>query len=364
MVNVRLPARWTSRLPRHPQRLLLLAAVLLLFFGLAVTSLSLSPAAWWGNPPLQRVIIAPGSNAGGIARQLEAAGLIRSSAAFRLAGRLTGASSAMRAGVYDFSPRESALQILQRLRQGDSVDLSIGVTIPEGYTVKQIAQTLEAHDICSAQDFLDYLETAELPFDFLDQQAAKVPTARRFEGYLFPDTYRLLPETSPQEVVQVMTGRFRQVIESLLPAAVLQGGNTSDLPVPMNLQQLVTLASIIEREALLDDERATIAGVFYNRLEIKQALQSCATVQYILESNKAVLSTADTQIESPYNTYKYSGLPPGPIAAPGLPSLQAALQPEANEYFYFYAIPGGQGQHVFSRTYAEHNQAIRNLRQK
>ncbi len=319
----------------------------------------LSPVQWSGEGELQRVFIAPGSTARTIAEHLEDSGLIRSATAFRLIGRLTGVSGQMQAGVYDISPAEKPWQIMQRLHQGDDVDLSIVVTIPEGYTVKQIANHLEAKGIVDAADFLSYLETAPLPYDFLDEQLKGVEVARRYEGFLFPDSYHLLEDSTPEQVVGVMTRRFRQVVESLVPAEALAGGKTEATPQPMNLAQLVTLASIVEREALLDEERPIISGVFYNRLRIDQALQSCATVQYILELNKPVLSTADTKIDSPYNTYVRVGLTPGAIAAPGLRSLQAAVNPADTNYFYFYAIPNGGGQHAFSRTFAEHNQAIR-----
>ncbi|MGI6357401.1 MAG: endolytic transglycosylase MltG [Bacillota bacterium] len=344
-----------------PRKALLVLLLLAAMGSVAAGAYLLSPVQWWGEPAMQRVFVAPGSTARTIAQQLEDSGLIRSAAAFRLLCRLTGISGQMQAGVYDISPTEKTWRIMQRLQQGDDVDLSIVVTIPEGYTVKQIANHLEAKGIVAAADFLAYLETAPLPYDFLEQQLQGVEPARRYEGFLFPDSYHLLPDSTPEEVVGVMTRRFRQVVESLAPLAVLEGGTTEDTPEPMNLAQLVTLASIVEREALLDEERPTIAGVFYNRLQVDQALQSCATVQYILELNKPVLSTADTKIDSPYNTYIRIGLTPGPIAAPGLHSLQAALAPEDTEYFYFYAIPNGGGHHAFSRTFAEHNQTIRSL---
>lgn len=339
-------------------RLVLLLALVVVVLAPLVWAATLSPAQWWGEAAVQRVNIAPGATARTIAEQLQQAKLIRSAAAFRLLGRITGASGSMKAGVYDISSREGTSTILKRLRQGDDVDLSVKVTIPEGFTVKKIASALEAAGILPAKDFLDYLKTAPLPYDFLEQQLSQVEQSRRFEGLLFPDSYHLLPGSTAADVVDVMTRRWRQVVESVFPAEVLQGGQTKDTPVPLNLTQLLTLASIIEREAVADEERAVISGVFYNRLEINQALQSCATVQYILEKNKPILSTADTKIDSPYNTYRNPGLTPGPIAAPGLPSLRAAAQPSATEYFFFFAKPDSSGQHVFSRTFAEHNRAI------
>lgn len=254
------------------------------------------------------------------------------------------------------SPGESSWRLLERINEGDSVDLAITVTIPEGYTTKQIASVLDGKGIVKADEFLEYVKTAPMPFEQLNSAVVNVDPARRLEGYLFPDTYKLLPGSSPEEVVRIMTGHFRQVITPLLPQGVLSGGKLQNGSVSLTLDQIVTLASIVEREAVASQERPTIAGVFYNRLRIGQRLQSCATVQYILEKVKPVLSTADTLIDSPYNTYQREGLTPTPIASPGLDSLKAVINPEDTPYFYFFAK--GDGTHVFSVTFAEHQRAI------
>ncbi|MGI6343815.1 MAG: endolytic transglycosylase MltG [Bacillota bacterium] len=349
----------TALLDAPLKRKVLLAIFLAGMLAGAVLLALLSPVQWFGASEPQRVTIAAGSSARAIAQQLAEVGLIRSQTAFHLLSRLQQASGALQAGVYEMSPNESTLRLIQRLSRGDTLDLAVTVTIPEGYTVKQIARTLADKSIVEYDAFLEYLRQAPLPYDWLNTATAHLEPERRFEGYLFPDTYQFLPGSQPAEVVAAMTSRFRQVMESLLPAEVLAGEPAAALPQPLTLDQIVTLASIVEREAVVDQERPIIAGVFYNRLNIKQALQSCATVQYILEKVKPVLSTQDTQIESPYNTYKYPGLPPGPIAAPGLPSLQAVVEPAETDYYYFRAKEDGSGTHIFSRTLAEHNRAGR-----
>ncbi len=341
-----------------PQRVKMLWIVisLTLLLGASWLGYVLSPVQWIGQAEVQRVSIVQGASARGIARQLQEAGIIRSASAFHLLTRVSKSAGNMKAGLYEMSPGESSWRLLERINEGDSVDLAISVTIPEGYTTKQIAYVLDAKGIVDASEFLEYVKTAPLPFEHLNTGVAKVEPARRLEGYLFPDTYKMLPGSTPEEAVRIMATRFRQAIIPLLPEEVLNGGKLERAGVELTLDQLVTLASIVEREAVASQERPTIAGVFYNRLRIGQRLQSCATVQYILEKVKPVLSIADTEIESPYNTYQNTGLTPTPIASPGLGSLKAVINPDETPYFYFFAK--GDGTHVFSVTFSEHQQAI------
>ncbi len=322
----------------------------------------LSPVTRAIDAEAKRIVITPGMTARQISKQLEQEGIIRSSTAFHLLSRYTSASGHMQAGVYDMAANESPKRLLERLYEGDTVDLAISVTIPEGYTLKQIAKVLAEHEIVGQQEFLEYVKTAPLPYAFLEAAAAKLEPECRIEGYLFPDTYHFMPDTSAADVVKTMTNRFKQVLESLAPIELLQGGQLADAPVPLSLDQLVILASIVEKEAVVEAERATIAGVFYNRLKINQRLQSCATVQYVLGEPKPRLSTAEMAIDSPYNTYVNDGLPIGAIASPGAASIQAVLKPEATPFYYFVAKEDGSGQHVFSKTFAEHEQAIRAVR--
>ncbi|NLW17917.1 MAG: endolytic transglycosylase MltG [Firmicutes bacterium] len=353
-----------GRIRLAPWRLKLAAiAGLIIVTGLLYGLNLLSPVTRNPDVEIKRVVIPAGMTARQIAQLLEEEGIIKSSSAFHILSRLTSASGRMQAGVYDMAPNEAPKHLLERLYSGDTVDLAVRVTIPEGYTIKQIAQVLAEKQIVGQEEFLDYVKSAPLPYDFLEAAVAEREPERRLEGYLFPDTYHFVPGSSAAEVVQAMTNRFKQVIEPLLPAEVLQGGQLTDLPVPLTLDQIIILASIVEKEAVVDGERPTIAGVFYNRLQINQRLQSCATVQYILEKPKPILSDAEMAIDSPYNTYVNDGLPIGPVANPGGASIRAVLDPEDTPYYYFVAKEDGSGEHVFSKTFAEHQAAIRSIRQ-
>lgn len=350
-----------NSLRRLRLRIAVIAGVFLVCCLLFVVNL-LSPVSRSPVAEVKRIVVTPGMSARQIAQQLEQEGIVKSGMAFHLLSRYSSASGRMQAGVYDMSPNESPKRLLERLYEGDTVDLAIRVTIPEGYTIKQIAKVLAEHEIIEQEAFLEYVKTAPLPYDFLEAAVAEREAERRLEGYLFPDTYHFVPGTPVADVVKAMTNRFKQVMESMAPVEVLEGGQLGDSPVPLTLDQLVILASIVEKEAAAESERATIAGVFYNRLKIKQRLQSCATVQYVLEVPKPILSDADMAINSPYNTYINDGLPIGPVANPGSASIKAVFQPEATPFYYFVAKEDGSGEHVFSETFAEHQKAIRAVR--
>jgi len=220
------------------------------------------------------------------------------------------------------------------------------VTIPEGYTMNQVAATLEEQDVCRADSFLG----ACLDTNLLREFGVSAATA---EGYLFPETYEFLTGSQPSDVVRRMLRQFFSVFSEL--------GAASPAPRPSILapSQVVTLASIVEREAKVPEEFPRIAGVFMNRLRRRLPLQSCATVEYLLPERKGRLSEEDTKLDSPYNTYLHDGLPPGPICNPGRRALAAALNPERHDYLFFVAR--GDGTHIFSRTAAEHAVACRRV---
>ena len=222
----------------------------------------------------------------------------------------------------------------------------VKVVIPEGYELREIAQTLEKNGIVTASEFYDTMLTADFNYSFLKD----VPKNEHYlEGYLFPATYDFTKDMSAETVINTMLKRF----EKMLKAEYLKDIEKSGL----TLRETVILASVIEREAAKDSERAKVSSVFYNRLKINMPLQSCATVEYILEERKGVLSVQDTKIVSPYNTYLNYGLPIGPIASPGEESFKAAIYPEKTDYLYFVA--DGTGGHTFSKTYDQHLEANR-----
>ena len=190
---------------------------------------------------------------------------------------------------------------------------------------------------------LNVLKTGEFSYKFLDY----VEREHYLEGFLFPDTYIVRPNASAYDVIDKMLNKFNLIFKEKYYTQM-------DL-LNMNLNEIISLAAIIEREAKLDSERVVISSVFHNRLDINMKLQSCATIQYILGERKEFLTYDDLEIESDYNTYKYSGLTPSPIASPGEKSIIAALYPEETDYLFFVTTENNDGSHYFSKTYDEHN---------
>lgn len=320
--------------------LLLLAAAIVIISVFITISKDATGISVGGNVT---VTIAEGSGSAAVSQQLFDEGIIKYPSVFRVLSKVGG---------YDGEYKPGSITIQDNMTYNDILDMlivsereSVKVTIPEGYTAKQIAATLEDNGICDADDFLSILDPSLYDYDFLDNLPDR---DNRLEGYLFPATYELMPHTPAQNVADEMLKAFSNVFTLDLRARADELGMTVD--------QVVTFASIIERETNSDTERAKVAGVFYNRLRSGMKLESCATVQYILGENKPVLSVADTQIDSPYNTYRNTGLPIGPISNPGEKCLRAALYPEETDAFYF--VLGKNGEHIFSKTYEEHKKAM------
>lgn len=292
-----------------------------------------------------RIEIPQGTPGQQIGRDLEAAGLIRSATAWDFWTRwqsLTGQSGGFQAGTYELSPSQSLDAIATQIWQGKVLQTSF--TVPEGWSIQQMAEAFEEQGFFSANDFIT--ATRQIPKDQYPWLPDNLP---HLEGFLYPDTYELPSELiTPAAVVQLMLDRFEQVA---LP--VYQETQTN-----LDLLQWVTLASIVEREAVVPSERQTIAGVFTNRLQEGIPLGADPTVEYALgirQTPDQPLTFAQVETPSPYNTYINPGLPPTPIASPGLSSLEATLAPEATEYLYFVARYDGT--HVFSQTLAEHEAA-------
>jgi len=284
------------------------------------------------------VNIQRGTSVSEIARQLQDAGVIRSRQTFLWLHYLWPADT-LKAGEYAYNYPVSTLEVLRKLARGEaSYDL---LTIPEGYNRFEIADAVAAEGLTTREEFLEATEDTSLLAD-LDPQATDL------EGYLFPDSYHFSRDVEAAQIVQTMVGRFRQVYSSLEPS---EGGR----PV----REIVTLASLVEKETGELEERPLIAAVFYNRLKRGIALQCDPTVIYaaILENRyDGKIRQSHLTSPSPYNTYLRRGLPPGPIANPGKVSLRAALSPASSDYLFFVANPDGG--HTFSRTLTEHNQAV------
>jgi len=273
-----------------------------------------------------------------IAKNLEKEGLLKNTQAFIIYNRLTGKTNKLKAGHFLLNPTMSAQEITTKLVEGKVATISF--TIPEGYTLKQIAEVLVKKEISTDKEFWTVVKEGEFEFPFLQDLPQ---TDNRLEGYLFPDTYKISLGMSTKNVIKMMLKRFEAVYKQLPP------NNTG-----LSTHEVVILASIVEGECLLDRERPIIASVFFNRLKIGQRLEACATVQYALGKRTAKVLIEDTKTESPYNTYLHEGLPPGPIGCPGEASLKSVLEPADTEYYYFVAKTDNSGEHVFSKTFAEH----------
>jgi len=243
------------------------------------------------------------------------------------------------AGKYRLSSDMSYKTICSMLEKGVLYKKSIRFTIPEGFTVEQIAQKLDKLGIVDANKFLNLINTRDFNIKYKYNSSY---VKYKLEGFLFPDTYEVYPGTSEEEIIKMMLNRFLQVFETLKAKTK---GQLDDI-------QTIILASIVEKEAKRDEERPIIAGVFINRLMRNMMLQSCATVEYILPYHKEVLSYSDLKTDSYYNTYLHKGLPPSAICNPGIKSLQAALNPQKTDYLFFVAKKDGS--HVFSKTFEDH----------
>lgn len=293
-----------------------------------------------GNPVT--VEVPSGAGTAEIARMLADAGVIENAAMFRLRARIDGVDGKLRSGVYELETGMSYQAVVDALLVGPPVAF-VTVTVPEGLTVAQTAERFESAAGIPAAEFVELASRQASSFA-ADHPYLATAYGGSLEGFLFPKTYRVVEGATARDVIEMMLDQFDTEI-----AAV-------DLSYPtsrgMDLHEVVTVASIIEREARLDEERPLVSSVIYNRLDRGMRLEMCATVEYLLPGTRPRLTYEDLKIDSPYNTYLYEGLPPGPIASPGLASLQAAAAPAKTKYLY-YVLTGEDGSHTFAETYAE-----------
>ena len=299
-------------------------------------------------PQPEFVLLRPGWSTRHIAEELTRAGVIRSPNAFLLYHYLIRPRS-LKAGEYQFERPANAVQVHERLVRGDVYKRT--VMVPEGYQIFEIAAAVENAGLGTQQEFLAAARQQTTLIRDID------PKATSLEGYLFPDTYEFTRTQSMADIVAVMVRRFRQEAHQigLLPPE----SHASPGPVRTDLHRVVTMASIVEKETAAPEERPLVAGVYYNRLARDMALDADPTVSYaalLAGRNHPAITASDLQSDSPYNTYKHAGLPPGPIANPGLASLAAALHPAGTPYFYF--VSDGQGHHRFASTIAEHSHNV------
>jgi UPF0755 protein len=294
------------------------------------------------DAPEQFVEIRQGAGTRAIADELASAGVVRDPWTFRLALYLSGQGRHLKAGEYRFDHAMTPGQVIDKIARGDVY--VINVTFPEGLTIAEMSKIFEAHGFGTASAFLDAARDVA-PLKGLD------PAATDLEGYLFPDTYALARKTDAPKLVRQMVAEF----EKTLTPALRQAAAARQL----SIRQLVTLASIVEKETARPEERPVVAAVYANRLRLGMPLQCDPTVIYALvraghyDGN---LHKADLSVDSPYNTYRYRGLPPGPIASPGRASMEAAASPATTDYLYF--VSRNDGSHEFARTLEEHNRNV------
>jgi UPF0755 protein len=293
------------------------------------------------------VDIPHGTSRWGVAGILRRNDVVRSQLAFALFSDWHFRKS-LQAGEYFFDHPVNSREVFWKVARGQIFVHT--VTVPEGWTMFDIAAELERQGVCSREDFLAAAHDTSLIADL-------APQARSLEGFLFPSTYEFTRRATCDQVVKRMVENFRAVWETLEP------GRATQQPENLTPVQVVTLASLVERETPNAEERPLVAGVFYNRLQRGSPLQCDPTVQYAMElagHPEKNVHAADLRIDSPYNTYRHRGLPTGPIANPGEASLRAALSPATTDYMYFVA--NDEGGHAFSRTLAEHNRNVARLR--
>jgi len=281
-----------------------------------------------------------------IGARLHEKGLIFSPLFFRAAAVASGNSTTLKEGYYQIKSRLSMHELLQKLQTGQV--MAIKVVIPEGYTIPEIAKKMEQSGLMKSEDFLVAARKYPVPYLYMKNP---VPVNYHEEGFLFPDTYYFPLEVTPNEVISVMLKSFDEKLTPAMREKISEKGWT--------IYQFVTLAALVEKEAKYDEDRPIIAAVFEKRLKIGMPLQTDASLQYILAKPKPELTIADTRLPSTYNTYLYVGLPPGPIANPGMASMKAVLEAKDTDYLYFVA--DSTGHYHYSKTYGGHLEAIEEI---
>ncbi len=324
--------------------------------GLVAVAALVVVYAMWYRPALRPVDpatrktmllqVVAGESSEGLCADLKAKGLIRDEKAAWLFGRISGRGKHLQAGFYDVSAAMSARDLIMAISDGKVAQRKVAV-VP-GLRIEQIASRVERGGLSDAKSFLAEAQadafTGEVKFD--------LPRGRTLEGYLFPATYSIAVGKPAHEIILGMLESFGSNFAQKYSADVAKTG--------LGLHKVVTLASLVEREVMADSERPIVAGVIMNRLRAKQKLQVDATVIYALGHHKTRVMAKDLTVNSPYNTYMYPGLPPGPICSPGMESLMAAIHPATTPYFFYVAT--GKGTHLFGRTYEEHLANIARVR--
>ncbi|WP_169713561.1 endolytic transglycosylase MltG [Paludifilum halophilum] len=284
-----------------------------------------------------------------IGHMLKEHNLVRNDWLFTIYSFLTGKAKGLKAGVYEVPPGMDIDGILAMITQGRQNTYRL--TIPEGYTVEQIAETVAKQGKISKSDFIRAVDTVDYDYDFLEKIPKEKDRRHRLEGYLFPATYNVPKNADAKYIVNMMLGQFEQRLKE-------QGGLAQLKKKNISLDDWVIVASLVEREGQAKGEFPKIAGVIYNRLNKGMKLQVDASIQYALGEPKGRLLYKDLKRQSPYNTYLHKGLPPSSISNPGETALKAALNPDRHHYLYYVTKKDGSGEHYFAESYDEHRANI------
>jgi len=328
-------------------KVLIISVILLIivFGGLKYYyELNTRPVSSDGDQKNVKIEIQSGSTTSDIAKILKENNLIRDKNIFRLVSRIKGTEGKLKAGFYELNSSMTPEEILNKLVAGGKDGETIKFTIPEGFTIEEIAEKLGNQNIINKDKFIDLtydIEKFSKEYKFLND----IPEKMNMEGYLYPDTYEVYKDSTEYQIIKRMLDEFNNKYNKTI--------KNKEIPLDLNTYELITLASLVEREAKVDKDRNLVSSVIYNRLEIDMPLQIDATIQYALENRKEKLTYDDLEVDSIYNTYKNKGLPVGPICSPGIESINASLNPEDTNYIFYVLKKDGTGEHFFTDDYNE-----------
>ena len=331
-----------KNIKNHKKPIIIVCAIvilaIILIIGTIITLKIMDSAYDKNSNKYVSVTIESGSGTEEIGNILVENNIIKSTINFKIISKIKGYDGKFKAGTYSLSSSMTTTDIAKLLISGKVENMAF--TIPEGYTIFQIADKLSAEGLVNKETMYELLKTGDYNYDFLSgAQTGK----NHLEGYLFPNTYKIEVNASEDTIIKTMLNQFKIIFTDKYKTRAQSLG--------YSINDIITIASIIERECSVDNERAKVASVIYNRLKKPMPLQMCSTVQYVLGKQKESLTTADTKIDSPYNTYLIQGLPPGPICCPGEASIKAALYPETTNYLYFVLSDKLDGTTKFSSNY-------------
>lgn len=324
--------------------LIIIAVVLIGVIGLFISYRNVVSSPLKTDSDIITIEVKDGEGFYNLLERLDSEGIIKSKTFIKVNLKLTKEDTNIIPGTYEVSGDISLGELIKTLRTEDVSKDQVKVTIKEGYTIDKIAAALDESGLCETEEFLNSIKSYPLP-DYV-----KVNSNKKYnlEGYLFPDTYFFKKENTPEQIISQMLKNF----EKQLALLEEKTGKTIEKD---NIDELVIKASLVEKEARLDEERPLVASVIQNRLEKGMKLEFCSTINYVIGyEDKEILSYNDLKVESPYNTYKYAGLPMGAVGSPGYKSLEAALVPAETDYLYFVLLYGENGKQHFSNNYEEH----------